>query len=1708
MTAPIRILIVQESEEAASLWLSVLAEAGFRFRHQIVSDRLSFLQSLRQPWEVILCDYNLARSEMQEIIKETQRCIPLIFISDPVGERAAVEAVRTGAFDFILKSDLSLLPTSVKQALDSQPERLLATSVGLCPNENRENFFAAVASSVDCYFYLEAVRDDSGEIVDFIYRDLNPAAETLSFTKKKEVLGKTLTEVLSADFRNWMISRFKRVVELQEPLLEEYNALLDEERSFSHQLLPAFDGVVSIVREITRRKKLERTLEYERNLMHAFMENVPYVIWFKDHEGRFQKANKALANLLPLADPQQAIGKTDFDFFPEEEARQYYQAEQEILKSGKTLVQEEERAVLHDGKAHWTSWIKIPYKDEAANISGIIGIVRDITDQKKAEQDIRSVITSARCILWSADIIQREGRLDWDLNITDEEAAQQVFPVQVTPEVKYSYAWSESRHPEDNIRMDELSTEAILSGKTSYDQEFRCFNQHGEERSLYEVVSIEPIEAGRWRAVGVVTDITEQKREREKLRRAITKAQCILWSADIVQSEGTFKWVSAVTDEEAAQQVFPLKVASGKNYAPVFFDNVHPEDRQRMDRTSEDALLTGKASYNQEFRCYNEKGEERTFQEVVSLQALEPGRWYAVGVVTDITERKREQEKLRSVITKAQCILWSGDIRQRGDSFDGDSFDWDWSITDEEAARQVFPLNVAPGETYSQAFPYSVHPEDRPRADQIWLDALIAGDSSYSQEFRCYNAHGEIRYFHEVVSLHLQETGRWYAVGVLTDMTERKREQENLRNVITQAQCILWAGEVIQRDGYFDWLFDIADEEAAQQIYPLQVTPGGKYVEVFYDSLNPEDQEQMNLTSQEALLSGKSSYSQEFRGYDKNGEERYFHEAVSLQPQETGRWRVVGVVTDITEQKRSEEERRNLFKGARCILWSGKVEKKYGMEGDRPYHWYDWQFAIEDEGEAQQLIPLDVPPGGNYTHLLLDSRPQEDTIKANQNSKEALENGKSSFGQEYRCYDKFGNEHWLFEDIFIKPEGKDRWHIVSVCTDVTERKRAESHLQDVVSSARCLLWRAFVEEDEEGNLIWITSAVTNEQTAQEFLHLDIPPGKNYDDAYYESKLPDQWPRMNENSTTAIKTGQAGYSQEVLCRRADGEIRTLFEDVRITPLQPGKWSVTGVCTDVTESKRAEQAIRESETRKGVILDLTLDCVIGMDHEARIFEFNPAAELTFGYQRKEIVGKDFFDWLLPERLREVHRQEWSRFLSVNGEAVIGQRFETVGLRSNGEEFPAELAVSFVSHGGKPASYVYLRDITERKKAEDDLRRSHQQLEEALEELKKTQSQVIQQERLRALGQMSSGIAHDFNNALSPIMGFSELLLNNKDGFGDPDKARRYLSLIHTAAQDAASVVSRLREFYRPREGTEVFSPIDISHLMAQVISLSQPKWKDQALANGVYIEIQTELEPLPLIAGDESHLREALINLVFNAVDAMPQGGTITFRARREGDFVALEVADTGSGMSEEARQRCFEPFYTTKGERGTGMGLAMVHGIVRRHEGSIDVVSAPGQGTAFILRLPVVRGQVERVNPNVRPQEMNNKLRILFAEDDTLIQEVIKDFLLGEGHSIEVACDGKEGLSKFGKGEFDLVLTDRAMPGMNGDQLASLIKQMRPQQPIILMSGYGDLMNAAGEMPVGVDKVIGKPINLALLMETIREVLQEKQNVRPQEAAAR
>ena len=382
---------------------------------------------------------------------------------------------------------------------------------------------------------------------------------------------------------------------------------------------------------------------------------------------------------------------------------------------------------------------------------------------------------------------------------------------------------------------------------------------------------------------------------------------------------------------------------------------------------------------------------------------------------------------------------------------------------------------------------------------------------------------------------------------------------------------------------------------------------------------------------------------------------------------------------------------------------------------------------------------------------------------------------------------------------------------------------------------------------------------------------------------------------------------------------------------------------------------------------------------------------------------------------------------------------------------------------------------------------------QLEAALAELKETQQRVVQQERLHALGRMASGIAHDFNNALAPIVGFSELLLN--PSAATARKSHEYLQLIHMAATDGAEVVRRLREFYRYRDENDVFGPVRLNDIVQQVIAITKPRWKDQALGRGTQIQIVTKLDHVGAISGSEAELREMLINLMFNAVDAIEGNGKITFRTFRRGSSIAVQISDTGAGMSNEVRLRCLEPFFSTKADSGTGLGLAMVFGIVRRHDGEIEIESTPENGTTITVSF-VPHDETKLTEPAKTPARVSRPLRLLVVDDEPSIREVLTAILTEDSHEVTTASDGKAGLELFRSGQWDLVLTDRAMPQMNGDQLAAAIKQIDPGVPVVLVTGFADVMHDVGDHPKAIDLVVRKPFTKESLRTAIAQVVEQ------------
>ncbi|MBC8028199.1 MAG: response regulator [Steroidobacteraceae bacterium] len=383
---------------------------------------------------------------------------------------------------------------------------------------------------------------------------------------------------------------------------------------------------------------------------------------------------------------------------------------------------------------------------------------------------------------------------------------------------------------------------------------------------------------------------------------------------------------------------------------------------------------------------------------------------------------------------------------------------------------------------------------------------------------------------------------------------------------------------------------------------------------------------------------------------------------------------------------------------------------------------------------------------------------------------------------------------------------------------------------------------------------------------------------------------------------------------------------------------------------------------------------------------------------------------------------------------------------------------------------------------------------ELRSAYDELRQSQQSALQRERLRALGQMASGIAHDINNAISPISLYAEALLEREKNLSTAGRGQ--LQIIQRAIDDVAATVARMREFHREREPQMLLAAVQLNELVPQVVELTRARWSDMPQQRGVMIELRTDLAPaLPAIMGAENEIREALTNLVFNAVDALPDGGRLTIRTRATPPGnVEVEVSDTGVGMDESARRRCLEPFFTTKGERGTGLGLAMVYGMVKRHSAEIHIDSALGRGTTARLRFAAVARAIE-ATPAPADSVRLHGLRLLLVDDDPILLQSLRDSLEGDGHTITIANGGQEGIDLFRAAHasphpFSAVISDLGMPYVDGRQVADAVKSVSGSTPVLLLTGWGRRIVDEGDTPKHVDAVLAKPPKLRDLRESL------------------
>lgn len=500
---------------------------------------------------------------------------------------------------------------------------------------------------------------------------------------------------------------------------------------------------------------------------------------------------------------------------------------------------------------------------------------------------------------------------------------------------------------------------------------------------------------------------------------------------------------------------------------------------------------------------------------------------------------------------------------------------------------------------------------------------------------------------------------------------------------------------------------------------------------------------------------------------------------------------------------------------------------------------------------------------------------------------------------------------------------------------------------------------------------------------------------------------------------------------------------------------------------------------------------------------------AMELAMGEQARVPIDENGLSQCVRGRLvyepqlEGVHFPFPQRLLSGGLHAVV-----MAPLQSESKVFGVLVAARLAPESFSSGECEFMRQLCEHVGLAAQQSQLYGALQQAYDDLRQTQQAVMQQERLRALGQMASGIAHDINNAISPVALYAQSLLEREPGLSA--RARDYLENIERAITDVAATVGRLREFYRQREPQMVLTPVRLDQLVRQVVELTRARWSDMPQQRGKVIDLVLELaSDLPRARGVESEIREALTNLVFNAVDAMSDGGTLTVRTHQiaspTGPQVCIDVRDTGVGMDEETRRRCLEPFFTTKGERGTGLGLGMVYGVMQRHGGELDIDSSVGKGTTMTLRFPIAESDgAARALLEEHPPAIGQRRRILLVDDDPLLLKSLRDTLEAEGHVIHAANGGQAGIDAFqaalARGEpFEAVITDLGMPHVDGRKVSQAIKEASAATPVIMLTGWGQRIVAEGDIPDHVDEVLSKPPKLRELRVVIARLVANAQS---------
>jgi PAS domain S-box-containing protein len=971
------------------------------------------------------------------------------------------------------------------------------------------------------------------------------------------------------------------------------------------------------------------------------------------------------------------------------------------------------------------------------------------------------------------------------------------------------------------------------------------------------------------------------------------------------------------------------------------------------------------------------------------------------------------------------------------------------------------------GQSYEDSLKYGwvqmVHPDDQERVRTQYAEALANG-TSVSLELRIRNRQGKYRHYSaNGVPIPGEAGPRW--ICALTDISAQRKLEERYKVVSSMSADYMFAAEVDANGNLsMDWVAGAL--EAITGRGEEYFRNGGTWRSI----VHPDDRAQEDADAA-AVFEGRQVES-EIRIVRPDGETVWVCRlARPVWDDEANRVAaIVGAVKDVTERKSAELAVREREEYLRMVLNAEPQSVAvFGPSGEL--------LDVNPAGVAMLEAASEEKITGRNVLAFLAAADREPFIAAL---------GRAFAGEDvsvtYQMKGLLGTERRMdMCAVPIRNSDGEITSVLGVSRDITERHRiqaalveSEKQYSDLINTVEGIVWEVDIS----------TMRFTFVSQQAESM-LGFPLERWYEDHFWADQIHPEDRDFAINYCAAETAKGEGHSFEYRMMAADGSVVWLRDIVSVVVEEGKPVKLRGIMVDVTEQRRLDAAMKQ----QAVLIEQSNEAIFVWDLDHGVIEWNLGCEKLYGYKRDEALGLFPYDLLhsrFPDSVQDF-REELSAAGSWNGELTQAT--------AAGDELIVESRVQLIELNGRKVVLQTSRDLTEMRRAEAALLASEEQLRQA--------------QKLESIGILAGGLAHDFNNMLTAINGYSDLILRRT---AKDNPIRSYLEEIKKAGERSADLTRQLLAFSR----RQILQPslLDLNAVIDDTTSLLKR-------LIGADITIDTRLAAdLWRIKADHGQLTQVLMNLMINARDAMPDGGSVTIETDNveldeeyagntvgvmPGRYVMLAISDTGIGMDEETRSRVFEPFFTTKPVgRGTGLGLSTVYGIVKQSGGNVWVYSEPGRGSTFKVYLPQAAGEPEALHAGTERRQMHmGSEKILLVEDEDSVRRLAKQILETCGYEVYEASNGAAAFSEFEKewAEIDLLVTDVVMPGMGGRELSEMARERRPDLKVLFTSGYtDDAVVRRGILDEG-HNFLQKPFTFDALARKVRTVLDET-SVRP------